>query len=71
MGNGTRDFINPPERSRVVVDEWYSDSGAIMSGRRTWEREGAFVTDGIESALEQTRVIESDGVTHLDYRVVK
>jgi dihydrofolate reductase len=153
---GTENFINPPERSQVVVDEWYADSGAIVSGRRTWEiangwggrhplgvpffvlthdppdvdpGEGSFVTDGIESALEQaravagdkkvalcaadvaqqylaaglldeiqvslvplllgggvrlfdqaktgpialeqTRVIESDGVTHLDYRVVR
>ena len=34
---GTEDFINPPERSQVVVDEWYADSGAIVSGRRTWE----------------------------------
>jgi dihydrofolate reductase len=153
---GTEDFLNPPERSKVVVDEWYADSGAIISGRRTWEiangwggrhpigvpffvlthdppdvdpGEGTFVTDGIESALEQaqavagdktvalcaadvaqqylaaglldgiqislapvllgggvrlfderktgpieleqTRVIESDGVTHLDYRVVR
>ena len=30
---GTKDFINPPEASRAVVDEWY-DGGAIISGRR-------------------------------------
>jgi dihydrofolate reductase len=153
---GSERFLNPPESSQVVVDEWYADSGAIVSGRRTWEiangwggrhplgvpffvltheppdtdpGEGTFITDGIESALEQaravagdkkiavcaadvaqqylaaglldeiqvslvpvllgggvrlfdhaktgpirleqTRVIESDGVTHLDYRVVR
>jgi dihydrofolate reductase len=152
---GTKDFINPPEASRKVVDEWY-EGGAIISGRRTFDiadgwggrhpmgvpffvlthdapdadpGEGTFVTDGIESALEQAqavagarsiglsaadvaqqflraglldevqvsvapvvlgggvrlfdelrtgpvrleqiRAIESDGVTHLRYRVVK
>ena len=152
---GTKDFINPPQASREVVDEWF-EGGAIISGRRTYDiangwggrhpmgvpffvlthdppdtdpGEGTFVTDGIESALEQaqavagersiglcaadvaqqflraglldevqvsvapiilgggvrlfdasrsgsveleqTRVIESDGVTHLRYRVVK
>jgi len=29
---GTEDFINPPEASREVVDEWY-ESGAIISGK--------------------------------------
>jgi dihydrofolate reductase len=84
---GTRAFINPPERSQVVVDEWYADCGAIVSGRRTWEiangwggrhplgapffvlthnppavdpGEGTFVTDGIESALEQARAVAGD-----------
>jgi dihydrofolate reductase len=151
----TKEFINPPEASRAVVDEWY-EGGAIISGRRTFDiaggwggrhpigvpffvltheppdtdlGEGSFVTDGIESALEQaqavagekpvalcaadvaqeflraglldeinvnlapvllgggvrlfdlqetgpveleqTRVVESDGVTHLRYRVVR
>lgn len=78
---GTEDFINPPEASREVVDEWY-ESGAIISGRRTFDiangwggrhpmgvpffvlthdppdsdpGEGTFVSDGIESALEQAR----------------
>jgi hypothetical protein len=31
----------------------------------------ASVTVGLSMSLEQTRVIESDGVTHLDYRVVR
>jgi dihydrofolate reductase len=33
---GTKDFINPPEASREVVDEWY-EGGAIISGRRTFD----------------------------------
>jgi dihydrofolate reductase len=83
---GTKDFINPPEASRAVVDEWY-DCGAIISGRRTFDiaggwggrhpmgvpffvlthetpdtdpGEGSFVTDGIESALEQAQAVAGE-----------
>jgi dihydrofolate reductase len=150
--------LNPPDASRVVVEEWMTRSGAGISGRRTfdiangwkdghpidapifvvthqaptdgeWSPRVSFVTDGIEHALElaqeaagdrvvsvsgadvaqqllrarkvdeiqvsvvplllgagvrlfdhlgpdpialeQTRVIESEGVTHLRYRVVR
>ena len=150
--------LAPPDASKVVVEEWMTQSGAIISGRRTfdiangwegghpvdvpifvvtheaptegeWSPQVTFVTDGIESALdlaqaaagdlnvgvsgadiaqqllragkvdeiqvsiaplllgagvalfedlgpdvielEQNRVIESDGVTHLRYRVVR
>ena len=150
--------LNPPDASKVVVDEWMTDYGAIVSGRRTfdiangwkdghpvdvpifvvtheaptdgqWSPRVSFVTDGIERALElaqeaagdlkvsvcaadtaqqllragkldeiqvsvvplllgsgvrlldhlgpdpivleQTRVIESEGVTHLRYRVIR
>jgi dihydrofolate reductase len=149
--------ITPPDASKVVVDEWMVDYGAIISGRRTfdiaqgwkdghpidvpifvvthtaptegeWSPRVSFVTEGIERALalaqeaagdlkvsvcaadttqqllragaldeiqisvvplllgagvrlfdhlgdpialEQTRVIASDGVTHLRYRVVR
>ena len=147
----------PPDASKPVVEEWYRDGGAIVSGRRTFDIAGgwrhghpldvpifvvthqppsegessprvSFVTDGIERALdlaqdaagdrvvsvcaanvaqqvlrlgrldeielsvapcllgsgvrlfddlrspvplETTAVIESEGVTHLRYRVVK
>jgi dihydrofolate reductase len=149
--------LAPPDASKVVVEEWMTQSGAIISGRRTfdiangwkeghpvdvpifvvthkapaqgeWSPRVSFVTDGIERALElaqaaagdrnvgvsgaaiaqqllragkldeiqvsvaplllgagvrlfehlgpdpigleQIRVIESDGVTHLRYRVL-
>jgi dihydrofolate reductase len=150
--------FNPPDASKVVVDEWMSECGAIISGRRTfdiangwknghpidapifvvthqapaqgeWSPRVSFVTDGLERALElaqeaagdlkvsvaaadiaqqllragrldeiqisvvplllgagvrlfdhlgpgpialeQLRVIESEGVTHLRYRVLR
>jgi len=150
--------LAPPDASKVVMDEWMSEGGAIISGRRTfdiangwkdghpidvpifvvthdapthgeWSPRVSFVTDGVERALElaqkaagdrnvsvggasvaqqllragkldgiqvsvvplllgagvrlfdhlggdpvaleQTRVIESEGVTHLRYRVVR
>jgi dihydrofolate reductase len=156
--NRVESRVAPPDASKVVVDEWMTDCGAIISGRRTfdiangwkdghpidvpifvvtheaptdgeWSPRVSFVTDGIERALElaqdaagdlnvsvcaadtaqqllragkldqiqisvvplllgsgvrlldhigpdpilldQTRVIESEGVTHLRYRVVR
>lgn len=150
--------LAPPDASKVVVEEWLTDCGAIVSGRRTfdiangwknghpidvpifvvtheaptqgeWSSRVSFVTDGIERALElaqeaagdlkvgvcaadtaqqllragkldeiqisvvplllgagvrlfdhlgpdpialeQIRVLESEGVTHLRYRVVR
>jgi dihydrofolate reductase len=149
--------LTPPDASKVVVDEWMTECGAIISGRRTfdiargwsgghpidvpifvvtheaptegeWSPRVTFVTDGLDHALalaqeaagdrlvslsgasipqqllqagtldeiqvsvvplllgsgvrlfdhlgaqpvqlEQVRVIESDGVTHLRYRVL-
>jgi dihydrofolate reductase len=89
---GTRDFINPPEASREVVDEWYEAGGAIISGRRTFDiangwggrhplgvpffvlthdppdtdpGEGTFVTDGIESALEQAQAVAGEKAVSL------
>jgi dihydrofolate reductase len=89
---GTRDFINPPEASREVVDEWYEAGGAIISGRRTFDTangwggrhplgvpffvlthdppdadpgDGTFVTDGIESALEQAQAVAGDKAVSL------
>lgn len=154
--NRVNAYFTPPDASRVVIDEWLADCGAIVSGRRTfdiaagwrnghpidvpifvvthepptagdWSPRVAFVTDGVERAvelardaagdrkvsvcaanitqqllraglldeielsvvpcvlgsgvrlfdhlgpdpfeMEQTRVIESDGVTHIRYRV--
>jgi dihydrofolate reductase len=151
-------WLAPPDASKVVVDEWMRDCGAMISGRRTFDIAGGwkdghpidvpnfvvtheaptqgewsprvrFVTEGVERALElaqeaagdrmvsmsgadvaqqllragkvdeiqvsvapvllgagvrlfdhlgpdpialeQVRVIESDGVTHLRYRVVR
>jgi dihydrofolate reductase len=156
--NRVESRLQPPDASKVVVDEWTTQGGAIISGRRTfdiangwagghpidvpifvltheapthgeWSPRVEFVTDGIEHALElaqeaagdkfvsvcgadpaqqllragkldeiqvsvvplllgggvrlldhfgpdpivleQTRVIESEGVTHLRYRVVR
>ena len=151
-------FLAPPDPSMIVVDEWMAASGAIISGRRTfdiangwkdghpvdvpifvlthqpptegeWSPQVSFVTEGLDRALklaqeaagdrtvsvsgsdiaqqllragqvdeiqvsvapvllgggvrlfddlgpdpirlEQIRVIESDGVTHLRYRVLR
>jgi len=151
-------WLAPPDGSKVVIEEWMTEAGAIISGRRTfdiaggwkdghpidvpifvltheaptegeWSPRVSFVTDGLDHALElaqeaagdrtvsvsgadvaqqllragkldeiqvsvvplllgsgvrlfehlgpdpivleQTRVIVSDGVTHLRYRVVR
>jgi dihydrofolate reductase len=156
--NRVEERLAPPDASKVVVDEWMTEAGAMISGRRTfdiaagwkdghpidapifvvtheaptsgeWSPRVSFVTDGVERALdlaqeaagdlkvsvsgadvaqqllragkldeiqvsvvplllgagvrlfdhlgpdpialEQTRVIESDGVTHLRYRVLR
>jgi dihydrofolate reductase len=156
--NRVEERLTPPDASKVVIDEWMTESGAIISGRRTfdiangwkgghpidvpifvvthqvptdgeWSPRVSFVTEGVERALElaqeaagdrsvsmsgadiaqqllragkvdeiqvsvapvllgggvrlfdhigpdpitleQIRVIESDGVTHLRYRVVR
>jgi dihydrofolate reductase len=156
--NRVENRLTPPDASKVVIDEWMTDCGAIISGRRTfdiadgwkdghpidvpifvvthqapthgeWSPRVSFVTDGIERALElaqeaagdlkvsvcgadvaqqllragtldeiqvsvvplllgagvrlfdhlgpdpialeQIRVIESEGVTHLRYRVLR
>jgi dihydrofolate reductase len=156
--NRVEDRLIPPDASKVVVDEWMTDVGAIISGRRTfdiadgwegghpidvpifvlthqapthgrWSPRVSFVTEGADRALElaqeaagdlrvsisgadvaqqllragkldeiqvsvapvllgagvrlfdhlgpdpialeQVRVIESEGVSHLRYRVVR
>jgi dihydrofolate reductase len=74
-------WLGPPDASKIVVDEWMSEVGAIISSRRTfdiaggwkdghpvdvpifvlthraptdgeWSPRVSFVTDGIEHALE-------------------
>jgi dihydrofolate reductase len=156
--NRVEERLAPPDQSKVVVEEWLSESGAMISGRRTfdiangwkdghpidvpnfvvthqtptsgeWSPQVVFVTDGLDHALElaqgiagaravsvcgadiaqqllragkvdeiqvsvaplllgggvrlfneigddpivleQVRVIESKGVTHLRYRVLR
>ena len=81
--------LNPPDASKVIVDEWMTDCGAIISGRRTfdiangwadghpidvpifvvtheapthgkWSPRVSFVTDGIDRALELARQAAGD-----------
>lgn len=35
--NFVEDRLGPPDASKVVVDEWMTDFGAIISGRRTFD----------------------------------
>ena len=81
--------LAPPDRSKVVMDEWMTEYGAIVSGRRTfdiaggwkdehpldapifvvthqapthgeWSPRVSFVTDGVERALELAREAAGD-----------
>jgi dihydrofolate reductase len=157
-GNEVEARLRPPDASKVIIDEWTTQAGAMISGRRTfdiangwagghpldapifvltheaptggeWSPRVEFVTGGLDRALaraqeaagdkvisvcgadpaqqllragqldeiqvsvvplllgggvrlfdhlgggplqlEQTRVVESEGVTHLRYRVVR
>lgn len=88
--NCYNEYFCPPDSSRIVVDEWFENAGAIVTGRRTFdiangwggrhpmnvpfyvlthhvpetvaeeETMGTFVTDGIESALSQARAAAGD-----------
>lgn len=82
-------FLAPPDASKVVVDEWMRESGAIISGRRTfdiangwkdghpvdvpifvltheppekgeWSPRVSFVSDGLDHALELARQAAGD-----------
>jgi dihydrofolate reductase len=82
--------LTPPDASKVVVDEWMTGSGAMISGRRTfdiaggwkdghpidapifvvtheaptdgeWSPQVTFVTDGVEHALELAQEVAGDG----------
>ena len=81
--------LAPPDASKVVIDEWTTDCGAMISGRRTfdiangwkdghpvdvpifvithqapthgeWSPRVSFVTDGIEHALELAQEAAGD-----------
>jgi len=89
--NRVHAYLAPPDESKVIVDEWMSASGAIISGRRTfdiadgwkgghpidvpifvvtheppitgeWSARVSFVTEGVERALELAREAAGDGV---------
>jgi dihydrofolate reductase len=84
-------WLAPPDASKVVVDEWMSDAGAGISGRRTfdiaggwkdghpidapifvvthtaptsgeWSPQVTFVTDGLDHALELAQQAAGDKV---------
>jgi hypothetical protein len=35
--NRVNNWFVPPDADRVVIDEWLSEAGALISGRRTFE----------------------------------
>lgn len=88
MGEGG--FLRPAEASRPVVEEWTTGSGAMISGRRTfdiaggwadghpvdapifvvthepptegrWSPRVTFVPEGVETALARARRVAGDG----------
>lgn len=87
--NRVEDRLSPPDASAPVVEEWMTDCGAIISGRRTFDIAGGwadghpvdvpifvvthdaptsgawsprvqFVTDGLERALELSQEAAGD-----------
>jgi dihydrofolate reductase len=87
--NRINEWFTPPDASRAVIDEWLTQCGAIVSGRRTfdiaggwkdghpidapifvvthepptageWSPRVTFVTDGVERALELAQVAAGD-----------
>jgi dihydrofolate reductase len=89
--NRVHEYLAPPDASTVIVDEWLRESGAIISGRRTfeiadgwkgghpidvpifvvtheppttgeWSPRVSFVTEGVERALSLAREAAGDGV---------
>jgi dihydrofolate reductase len=86
--------LAPPEASRPIVEEWLSEAGAGLSGRRTfdiaggwadghpidypifvvthraptegrWSPQVRFATDGVERALEQAQEVAGDKVVSI------
>ena len=89
--NRVESRLQPPDASKPIVDEWMSGSGAIISGRRTfdiangwkdghpvdvpifvvtheaptsgeWSPRVQFVTEGVDRALELAQEAAGDGV---------
>jgi dihydrofolate reductase len=40
--NRYNEYFQPPDSSHVVVDEWYEQTRAIVSGRRTYDIAGGW-----------------------------
>ena len=40
--NRINDYFTPPDASRVVIDEWLNEAGAMISGRRTFDIAGGW-----------------------------
>jgi len=88
--NRVNAWFAPPDASRPVIDSWYADCGAGISGRRTfdiaggwknghpidvpffvvtheaptdgeWSPQVTFVTDGVEHALGLAQAVAGDG----------
>jgi dihydrofolate reductase len=82
-------WLTPPDASKPVIDSWYADCGAGISGRRTfdiaggwkgghpidvpifvltheaptegeWSPQVSFVTDGLDRALELAQEVAGD-----------
>jgi hypothetical protein len=69
-------WLAPPDGSKVVVDEWMTEGGAIISGRRTFDiadgwKDGHPIDVPVFVLTHEATVIASDAVTHLRYRVVR
>ena len=40
--NRVHPYLAPPDASKVIVDEWMTESGALISGRRTFDIAGGW-----------------------------
>jgi dihydrofolate reductase len=89
--NRVHPYLAPPDASKPIVEEWMTNSGALISGRRTfdiaggwkdghpvdapifvvtheaptegeWSPRVTFVTDGVERALELAQEAAGDGM---------
>lgn len=87
-------WLTPPDASKVIVDEWMTQAGAMISGRRTfdiaggwkdghpvdapifvvtheaptegeWSPQVSFVTDGVERALERAQEAAGDRIVSI------
>jgi dihydrofolate reductase len=89
--NRVHPYLAPPDASKAIVDEWMTTSGALISGRRTfdiangwkdghpvdapifvvtheppttgeWSPRVSFVTEGVERALDLAQEAAGEGV---------